>query len=145
MTRVLLLGTNLTAITRCACNNHVRSRWSCQTFIPGTEMRSGNISLVAAALVAPVSFVDLSSLFEAAGIAMMSKMSFIEIAKNFVYPSVQNAYYRQQSDLQRSIPDPICVSMDGAYDSPGYSAEYCAVTAIEDYSHQVLNFAIVHK
>ena len=31
------------------------------------------------------------------------------------------------------------------YDSPGYSAELCTVTAIEKYSKQVLSFSVVHK
>lgn len=35
--------------------------------------------------------------------------------------------------------------MDGQYDSPGYSAELCAVTALEGASKKIVDFAVVHK
>jgi hypothetical protein len=34
------------------------------------------------------------------------------------------------------------MSLNGQYDSPGYSAEFCAVTAVEDHSKQVLDFSV---
>jgi hypothetical protein len=136
----------MSAVMQCSCNKkNTRIRWSCQEFVPGTEMRVGNLALVAAAQVAPVSYPDLSAMFNAVGIPMMTKRSFLEISKNYVWPTVRDSYYKMQSDLIRSLPDRISISMDGQYDSPGYSAELCAVTAIEGHSHQVLDFSVTHK
>jgi hypothetical protein len=42
----------------------------------------------------------------------------------------------------RAIPEPIYISLDEQYDSPRYSAELCAVTAVEDHSKQVLDFSV---
>uniref|UniRef100_A0A914D9L8 Uncharacterized protein n=1 Tax=Acrobeloides nanus TaxID=290746 RepID=A0A914D9L8_9BILA len=61
------------------------------------------------------------------------------------WPTVEDAYHRQKSDLVRSIPNTINVSIDENFDSPGYSAELCVVAGNEEATHQVLDIAVVHK
>uniref|UniRef100_A0A914DA78 Uncharacterized protein n=1 Tax=Acrobeloides nanus TaxID=290746 RepID=A0A914DA78_9BILA len=136
-------GTNVTATIRCACNNSVTQRWAGQEFLPETRTRSGNIALTAAAQVGPVSFPDLSAMFRSAKIACFSKSNFQKISKYYVYPCIEEEYYKQQSDLLREIPDPANIALDGQYDSPGFSAEMAAITAIEQTTKQVVNISVV--
>lgn len=135
----------MTAITRCVCVNNARIRWSTQEYAPDTNLRSGNIAVVASAIVAPVSFVDLDDMFRAAGIASVSKATFDRIAKRFVFPSIEDMFYKMQSDLSREVGDRISISVDGNYDSPGFTAEYCTVSAIEQETKQVVAFATIQK
>lgn len=114
-------------------------------FVSGAKTRIGNIAVVAASQVAPISFADLSSFFEAASIPLMKKRSFLLLSKAYVWPTVEDEYYRQKSDLIRSVPNPANIAIDGNYDSPGFSAELCAVAAIEETTHQVIDFVVVHK
>uniref|UniRef100_A0A915DWL2 Uncharacterized protein n=1 Tax=Ditylenchus dipsaci TaxID=166011 RepID=A0A915DWL2_9BILA len=60
-------------------------------------------------------------------------------------PVVTEEYCQQQKELLGRISEPIDISLDGQYDSPGYSAELCAVTAVEDYTKQVLAFSVFHR
>jgi hypothetical protein len=135
----------LTAIIRCQCNNYTRTRWSTQGYIPNTNLHTGNVALAAASVVAPVAYVDLDSLSRAASIPMFSKMSFLRYSKSFVFPSIENMYSRNQTDLYSSIGENIEISVDGAYDSPGFTAEYCTVSAIEMESKQVLEISTIQK
>lgn len=135
----------MTAKIRCSCKNDAHLSWSTQNYVPGTEIRTGNLAIAAAAQTAPVSYPDLASLFNAAGIPIMQKWSFIQLSKHYVWPTIEDAYYMQKADLITTLAEPASISLDGQYDSPGYSAEFCAVTAIESETKQVLTFSITHK
>jgi hypothetical protein len=69
--------------------------------------------------VAPIAFVDLSAMFKAASIPFVGKSTWMDFSKFFVYPAIEDAYYRMKTDLLLSFNDPINVSLDGQYDSPG--------------------------
>src|SRR5690242_19997502 len=56
-------GTNMTAVIRCPCQKYGRIRWSAQSYIEGTETRTGNLAVTAAAAVAPIGYPDLASFF----------------------------------------------------------------------------------
>uniref|UniRef100_A0A915EI44 Uncharacterized protein n=1 Tax=Ditylenchus dipsaci TaxID=166011 RepID=A0A915EI44_9BILA len=45
----------------------------------------------------------------------------------------------------RYFVNPIHISLDGQYGSPGYSAELCCVPAIDNESKQVMRFEAVQK
>uniref|UniRef100_A0A914DDQ8 Mutator-like transposase domain-containing protein n=1 Tax=Acrobeloides nanus TaxID=290746 RepID=A0A914DDQ8_9BILA len=113
--------------------------------IPGTKTYTGNIAIVAASQIAPVSFADLSSMFTALSMPLMTKCRFLGLSKFYVWPTVEDAYHHQKSDLVGNISSPINLSVDGNFDSSGYSAELCAVAGIEEETHQVLDVAVVHK
>lgn len=111
----------MTATMRCICKNDAKFRWSCQNFIEGTKMRNGNLAIVAAAQAAPVTYANLSSFFNAAKIPIMSKRNFLKISKHYVWPTIEEEYIMQQVDLINALPTNVSISMDGQYDSPGFS------------------------
>lgn len=111
----IFLGSNLTAVTRCACVGQGRLRWSTQEYVPETNIRTGNLSIVASCAAAPIPFVELDAFSRAADIPMMGKTTFCKLSKKFVFPTIEAKYLRNQSDLYRSIEDNINVSLDGSY------------------------------
>uniref|UniRef100_A0A914DJR9 Mutator-like transposase domain-containing protein n=1 Tax=Acrobeloides nanus TaxID=290746 RepID=A0A914DJR9_9BILA len=136
-------GSNLTAHYRCSCKQ--KCSWSTQSYIDGTETRVGNVALVAAAHASSIGYADLSSMFNAAHIPIMKKRSFISLSHHFVFPTIEDKYYQMIADLKTSLNGPLSISLDGQYDSPGFSAELCAVTAIEETSKKVIGIACVNK
>uniref|UniRef100_A0A914D5Q4 Uncharacterized protein n=1 Tax=Acrobeloides nanus TaxID=290746 RepID=A0A914D5Q4_9BILA len=136
-------GSNLTAHYRCACKD--KCSWSTQSTIPGTDTRLGNLALVAAAHTAPIGYPDLASFFHAAKIPIFAKRHWHNQSRCFVFPTIEDHYFRMNADLKNSLVAPIKIAVDGQYDSPGYSAQLCAVSAVEDSSKQVVDFACVEK
>jgi hypothetical protein len=99
------IGTNLTAIFRCSCKSNSRLRWPCQEYIENTETRTGNIAIVAAAQVSAIPFHDLYSFFNAAGIPVCSKRHYLWLSEHWVWPVVEDAYYKQLMDVRNSLDE----------------------------------------
>lgn len=138
-------GANMTAHWRCPCKNNAVS-WSTSESIPNTRYRNSNVGIIAAAMVAPIPYVELEAFSKALGLAMFSKMSFIRTAKKHVYPVIDTAYAQMQDNLYNEIPKkPLSISMDGCFDSPGFTAEYCVVTAVEQTTNQIIEVSVTHK
>lgn len=137
----------MTANWHCQCQVSGRVSWSTTEFVaPNTRYRNANVGIVAAAMVAPIPYVELEAFSKSLGLAMFSKRSFIRIAKTHVYPVIDNAYTQMQDTLYNEIPNkPLALSMDGYFDSPGFTAEYCVVTAVEQTTNQIIEVAITHK
>ena len=112
-------GTCFTAVTRCLCQKDNRIRWSTQKFVEGTETRSANLAITAAAQVAPIGYPDLASFFYALKMPFLSKMHFLRLSKHHVWPSVEFEYRKQQKEIVSGIANPIRIAIDGQYDSPG--------------------------
>lgn len=156
---ISILGINVTAYWYCACykNGKKRQNWSATSYIPGTKTRVGNVAIVASAQVAPISYPNLASMFSSARMPSMGRWSFDMHSRNYVWPAIEEKYTHQQLALIQNLTEPISISLDGQYDSPGwifvlmvkfwlgFCAEMCAVTAIEQESNQVLEFAVAHK
>lgn len=84
-------------------------------------------------------------MFKAASIPLMAKDRFLKLTKFYVWPTIEDAYNKEKSDVYRSVPDPTNIAIDGNFDSPGFSADLCAVAAIEESTHQVIDFVAVQK
>jgi hypothetical protein len=60
-----------------------------------------------------------------------------------VFPEIDLYWDKHQKDLLKSIDGPVELAIDGQCDSPGHSATYCTVTAMDLKSEKILNFDIV--
>lgn len=138
-------GTSLTATMRCKCKVNDDIRWSTQHFIDGTKTRTGNVAVAAAAQVAPIAYPELFSFFQALSMPIFSKSSFLRLSENYVWPTVEAQYKAQQSQIFTGLADPVNVALDGQYDSPGYSAELCAVSALDTDLKQIIEFSVIQK
>uniref|UniRef100_A0A915D068 Transposase n=1 Tax=Ditylenchus dipsaci TaxID=166011 RepID=A0A915D068_9BILA len=133
------------------CNNCRRKKyWSGQKRVGDTSQYEGTLRVVAAAVVAPVAYPELSAFFDSAGIAGLSVSTYQRLARSFVWPTVNKIYEEKEQKfivqtIERSTLNPIHISLDGQYDSPGYSAELCCVAAIDNESKQVMRFEAVQK
>lgn len=103
------------------------------------------MALVAAAQVAPIGYPALKSMFNAAQIPLMKKRNFLALSKYYLWPTIEKAYFMSNLDLLNELPNRVNVSLDGQFDSPGFSADHCAVTAIEESTKKVVCFATIQK
>lgn len=64
-----------------------------------------------------------------------------------VWPVVKSHYDREQQSLFNELrkQSPVNLLLDGQFDSPGYCAQLCAVTAIESSSGYVVACVNKHK
>uniref|UniRef100_A0A914CXI8 Transposase n=1 Tax=Acrobeloides nanus TaxID=290746 RepID=A0A914CXI8_9BILA len=139
-------GVNVTAAYYCACRGKKQIRWSSQPVLEGTQTRKGNIDIVAAAIAAPISFTDLDAFCRALKLPIISKRRFNVHMSSYVKPCISDMYHMQKSDIiQNDIELPLKLAIDGQFDSPGFSAEFCNVSALDIETKKVVTFQQVHK
>ena len=60
-----------------------------------------------------------------------------------MFPEIDIYWDRHQKELLQSINEPVQLAIDGQCDSPGHSATYCTVTAMDLNTEKILNFEII--
>lgn len=122
------------------CNR--RRYWNSCSKNPFVEM------VTAAALLAGIRYEFISKFFLFLDCAFPSMRSVYYAAQYVVRPMIINFYEAHQkniiSNLKNSGND-LHLCMDGQYDSPGYCAHHCTVTAIESTTKKVVGFYTVKK
>lgn len=77
-----------------------------------------------------------------------SRRTMFYAAQIVMRPLISEFYKLQQHKLLREISErqlPIYLCMDGQYDSPGFAAYNCTVTAIEAVSKKIVAFSTVQR
>ena len=63
---------------------------------------------------------------------------------DYVFPEIQRAWSNHQTDIINSIKHRnVQLSIDGQCDSPGHSATYCTVSAMDVSTNKILDYQIV--
>ena len=74
-------------------------------------------------------------MFKLAKIAFFTERTYRRITKTYVWPTVKIHYDRDRKTILEEIrvlqPQGIKLLIDGQFDSPGFCAKMCCVTAIE--------------
>jgi hypothetical protein len=66
----------------------------------------------------------------------------------FVNPTIYSYWLRMKNTLLdqfRNIGKPICISGDGQYDSPGFTASYCFYSICESTTKKMIDFYVCEK
>lgn len=141
-------GTSVTISWYCTCKDGGKNRqsWSTQPLIEGTEMRSGNLSIAAAMVAAPIDYPAMKHFSSSLQMPMFSNVSFYDNKRLYVQPMIKELYLEQQKHVLALVAyEPLKLALDGQYDSPGYSSELCRVTALDATTNLVVTFAVSHK
>ena len=72
---------------------------------------------------------------------------FYELRKQFVFPEIDAEWRKnqvQQIEEIKKCGRVLELAVDGQCDSPGHSAKYNAVSAIDAETNKVINFRVVH-
>ena len=72
------------------------------------------------------------------------KTMFYEQRKQFVFPEIDAAWRVQQIQEIKKCDRGSELVFDGQFDSPGHSATYNTVSAIDAETNKVINFRVVH-
>lgn len=102
----------------------------------------------AASIMAGIGMAKLVQFFTIICCVFPKQRALFDAAKQVVYPTIEQLYRHQQLSLFEQIRKTnakIHLAMDGQYDSPGYCAYHCTVTAIEWMTGKVLSFNTVKR
>ncbi len=100
------------------------------------------------ALANKVFFLQTLEFFHQLNIGICSRASLYRLQSVFVNPTIFTYWSRMQAALlnefQRS-QEPISISGDGQFDSPGFSASYCFYSIVEAGTKKLLDFYVAEK
>jgi hypothetical protein len=71
---------------------------------------------------------QLLEFFKQLNVATCSRSTLYTLQSEYVNPTVYSYWLREQAQLFNTIREsgePVCISSDGQYDSPGHNATYC--------------------
>lgn len=120
--------------------------WSSQPTL-SYKKSAGNVLMVAAAEFAGIGFTKLNKFAEVLRLKMFSSTSFYQHRADYVYPEVNHAWQKNQSEqLQEIISSgrSLELAADGQCDSPGHNATYNTVTFLDSATNKILDFSVVH-
>ena len=123
-------------------NGH-SSHWNSQPLINATP--AGNLILSAATLFSGNTFASINSFGSFCNIPLISKTTFFDIQKQYLWPAVNNAWkntYQKQVISELKHSDPIDLCGDGRADSPGHNAKY-GTTLMEESTSKIIDFQLV--
>ena len=108
---------------------------------------AGNIIIVAAAEFSGIGFTKLHKFSSLLNLRIPQKTMFYDHRKQFVFPEIDAAWRKNQVKQIEEIKKcgrVLELAVDGQCDSPGHSAKYNAVSAIDAETNKVINFRVVH-
>ncbi|XP_053546294.1 uncharacterized protein LOC128638386 [Bombina bombina] len=136
-----VIGTLLIVTGECEAG-HNSTLWCSQPTIGQKPV--GNILACSSLLFTGNQFEKINDYFKYFGICFLSRQTFCNYQKNFLFPTVdtfwKNECAKNIDNLQGST---LSVTGDGQCDSPGFSAKYCIYTIMEDRSKKILDIQIV--
>ena len=81
-----------------------------------------------------ISTQQLCDFASGAGIRVKSTRSYYNMEQLYLYPAILEVYQHQENNVRqyiKSLDKGITIAGDGRYDSPGFSAKYCAYLLME--------------
>jgi hypothetical protein len=84
--------------------------------------------------------------FHQLNVATCCRATLYNLQASYVNGIIHRYWTRMQDALtERFRGQPINVTGDGQYDSPGFSARYCFYTVVESTSNLLLDFYVAEK
>lgn len=98
-----------------------------------------NLELATAIVCTGSTYTDFRSVADVMDMGIFSERSHTRYQERIIFPTIMMAYINQRQQLldeirQKQEQDPeshLVIGADGQFDSPGYSAHYCTVSAMD--------------
>ena len=103
--------------------------------------------MVAAAEFSGIAYTKLHKFSCLLNLRIPQKTIFYEHRKHLVFPEIDASWRKnqvQQIEEIKKCGRVLELAVDGQCDSPGHSAKYHTVSAIDDETNKVINFRVIH-
>lgn len=110
--------------------------------------RSVSSIMAGSSVLAGIGFAKILNFFCFLRCAFPSRRAIFSAAKDFVYPVIRTFYNNDRLQILNSFitsGQSINICMDGQFDSPGFCAYYCTVSALEASTNKLIGFATVKR
>ncbi|KAF8365972.1 hypothetical protein PRIPAC_83801 [Pristionchus pacificus] len=138
----------------------VRIAWDCEHCVTPQSWRSqsllkgryyhGNVKLVTAAHTTGLPFPRLHDFASVMGLSLPKERTIHDLLVRLVFPATDFIYVNHMKEVGSIVRNAmnrrgLDLSMDGRYDSPGFSASNCTVSAIYLKTNLILEIVNKHK
>ncbi|XP_065109924.1 uncharacterized protein [Paramisgurnus dabryanus] len=145
--RIEIRSRGTAAIIKWTCpRGHSVWKWTSQPCLK-FGMNAGDFLLSSNILLSGNNFAKVALLFKFMNIKMVSRTSFFRIQDHFCVDSIQKFWdnKREESIHQLQSKDSVVVLCDGRMDSPGFCAQYCTYTAMENDTKKIIYITNIDK
>ncbi|XP_077063253.1 uncharacterized protein LOC143715388 isoform X3 [Siphateles boraxobius] len=125
------------------CNYH--RQWQSQPVVGSTPL--GNLLLSAATYFTGGSFKQLEKIFKAMKLQMMHFVTFRNLARNFIEPTIIHKWNRDQLNLIRQLQEggDVAVAGDMRADTTEHSAKFGSYTIMHMETNKILDLQLVQS
>ena len=107
----------------------------------------GNFLLASSLLFSGNSYQKISLMFRFMGLSCISSSTFYSIQRLYLAPTVEEYWLEMQRESLTNIrlkrPEGVSISSDARMDSPGFSAQYCTSSFMENNSKKIVHLEVV--
>ncbi|KAF8365602.1 hypothetical protein PRIPAC_83431 [Pristionchus pacificus] len=122
------------------CANCQEQSWSSQPRLKG-RYYEGNVKLACSAHTTGLPLARFRDCADLIGLAIPSERTFHDLLVRLILPATDSIYSNHLQLASRGVD----VSVDGRYDSPGYSASNCTVSFIDLQTNLLFMIVNMHK
>ncbi|XP_062379106.1 uncharacterized protein LOC134067711 isoform X2 [Sardina pilchardus] len=121
-------------------------RWSSQPMFK-YGMLVGDFMLASNILLSGNNYAKISLLFKFMNMGMVERSNFFRIQDSFCVDSIKEFWNEKRAKVitQLQPKGPVVVLGDARMDSPGFCAQYCTYTAMDNSSKQIISMVSLDK
>lgn len=101
-------------------------------------MQAGDFMMATNILLSGNNYYKVAHLFNCMNMGFVGKDTFFNIQDTYCIGAIKNVW-------EEKSKDGIVVLADGRMDSPGYCAQYCSYTAMENDSKEIISVVTIDK
>ncbi|XP_073721216.1 uncharacterized protein [Misgurnus anguillicaudatus] len=127
-------------------NGHTVWKWSSQRYFK-YGMLAGDFMLGVNILLSGNNFRKIALLFKFMNLGMIDRNTFYKIQNKFCLLNIEDMWKRESSNVisQLSSKDSVVLLGDARMDSPGFCAEFCTYTTMENDTKKIVSIVNMDK
>ncbi|XP_070548070.1 uncharacterized protein [Ptychodera flava] len=124
---------------------HINFTW-CSQPILNRRLHAGDLAASSAALLSGNNYAKIALFAKIMNLGFVSKSTYYKIQKHYLVPCIDEYWLSHQHQVLEKYKDKeIVILGDGRMDSPGYCAQYCSYTVMENESKDILSIVTMDK
>ncbi|XP_073730808.1 uncharacterized protein [Misgurnus anguillicaudatus] len=110
-------------------------------------MHAGDFMMATNILLSGNNYYKVAHLFNYMNMGFLGKDTFFKIQDTYCIGAIKNVWEEKRSAAIQRVKnkDGIVILADGRMDSPGYCAQYCSYTAMENDSKKIISVVTIDK